>query len=113
MFPYVCLATMPLFCRNDWPRKFEQLVKQPPTIGSTKRLAVCKRNCWDFKDNDKPDGYRERKKLTFSGSCDCGNGGGDGLKVKKRQKFVVFTLILYVALQFFLPYSHFVTKVFF
>ena len=24
MFPYVCLATMPLFCRVDWPRKLEQ-----------------------------------------------------------------------------------------
>lgn len=23
MFPYVCLATMPLFCRVDWPRKLE------------------------------------------------------------------------------------------
>lgn len=22
MFPYVCLATMPLFCRVDWPRRF-------------------------------------------------------------------------------------------
>jgi hypothetical protein len=21
MFPYVCLATMPLFCRVDWPRR--------------------------------------------------------------------------------------------
>lgn len=21
MFPYVCLATMPLFCRMDWPRR--------------------------------------------------------------------------------------------
>lgn len=21
MFPYVCLATMPLFCHNDWPRR--------------------------------------------------------------------------------------------
>ncbi|XP_051155289.1 vitamin K-dependent gamma-carboxylase-like isoform X2 [Leptopilina boulardi] len=23
MFPYTCLATMPLFCHVDWPRKFE------------------------------------------------------------------------------------------
>lgn len=23
MFPYTCLATMPLFCQVDWPRKFE------------------------------------------------------------------------------------------
>lgn len=23
MFPYVCLATMPLFCHVDWPRKIE------------------------------------------------------------------------------------------
>lgn len=22
MFPYVCLATMPLFCEENWPRKF-------------------------------------------------------------------------------------------
>lgn len=21
MFPYVCMATMPLFCRVDWPRR--------------------------------------------------------------------------------------------
>jgi len=27
MFPYVCVAMMPLFCHNDWPRKLTS--KQP------------------------------------------------------------------------------------
>lgn len=32
-------------------------------------------------------------------------------KVTKKQQFVVSMLLLHIALQFFLPYSHFITKV--
>lgn len=39
MFPYTCLATMPLFCHVDWPRKFQKL-----TIVSTKYLPKWRAN---------------------------------------------------------------------
>lgn len=28
MFPYVCLATMPLFCNQDWPRRLGSFFKR-------------------------------------------------------------------------------------
>lgn len=32
MFPYVCLATMPLFCRVDWPRRLGLYFRKQKTL---------------------------------------------------------------------------------
>lgn len=129
MFPYVCLATMPLFCSTDWPRRFGTFLKdncvpifvvqsqktkhrEEFSSGSTKDLYEK-----EFGTNDKSsinDEYREdtikSKKLEMihkNMKEICMKSTGP----TKRQKFVVSLLLFHIFLQFFLPYSHFITKV--
>ncbi|KOC64246.1 Vitamin K-dependent gamma-carboxylase [Habropoda laboriosa] len=86
MFPYVCLATMPLFCSPDWPRSNEvdrETRENEENLIKARRSAI---NCKSIKD----------------ASC-------KSIKVTKKQKFVVSLLLFHVFLQFFLPYSHFIT----
>lgn len=40
MFPYVCLATMPLFCRVDWPRRLGLYFKRKQKILSISAINV-------------------------------------------------------------------------
>ncbi|XP_058795770.1 vitamin K-dependent gamma-carboxylase isoform X2 [Phymastichus coffea] len=77
MFPYVCLATMPLFCHVDWPRKF---IRDSSNNGGEKE------------EEASPGGCRKKKKIS------------------RKQKCVVAALLLHMAVQLFLPYSHFITK---
>uniref|UniRef100_A0ABD2W199 Vitamin K-dependent gamma-carboxylase lumenal domain-containing protein n=1 Tax=Trichogramma kaykai TaxID=54128 RepID=A0ABD2W199_9HYME len=122
MFPYVCLATMPLFCRRyDWPRKLFQRKGGPrlhsPTTTTTTASAEPMMRYADrgddnnssksgkkdlplVRDNDRVGTMsrrRERRKRAV-------------MTVSKSQRLVVALLMAHVALQLFLPYSHFVTK---
>lgn len=115
MFPYVCLVTMPLFCHVDWPRK---LIKNYRLLNSK-----WKRNITELSDDD-------NKQIDPTINKD--NTNDQSVKMKttqvsfeknlkkkiskeisksptKKQKFVVLLLIFHIALQFFLPYSHFIT----
>lgn len=40
MFPYVCLATMPLFCRADWPRRLGLCFKRKQKILSINANSI-------------------------------------------------------------------------
>lgn len=91
MFPYVCIATMPLFCQENWPRKLKQLFVRVP-VQEPLPSNVC---------------IYQSKKSDFFQNETCGG------KIKLRHKFVVLLLFTYCGLQIFLPYSHFITKVIF
>ncbi|OAD57753.1 Vitamin K-dependent gamma-carboxylase, partial [Eufriesea mexicana] len=128
MFPYVCLVTMPLFCDPDWPRRLRTFVKNNyvPSFFTKNR---------DFKSHDKAaidranESWDERNNRTSKESsiADADREGTNptdptitrkrareicskSAKVTKKQKFVVSLLLFHVFLQFFLPYSHFITK---
>nr|XP_012134614.1 PREDICTED: vitamin K-dependent gamma-carboxylase [Megachile rotundata] len=135
MFPYVCLATMPLFCSTDWPRRLVSFFKHNISFlaqnlrikrNSVKRLSAgtsetlnqknCEMSSGKLRDetNGNSMNDKHRKNTTDSRNRemirknfkDCVKP----TKVTKRQKFVVSLLLFHVFLQFFLPYSHFITK---
>ncbi|XP_034183188.2 gamma-glutamyl carboxylase [Osmia lignaria lignaria] len=145
MFPYVCLATMPLFCSTDWPRRFGSFLKDNCvpiflvqsqktkhcddfSSSSTKDLYEKEFNCNESlekaltcdkiqnKTNDKSlidDEYR--KDTIESRKPEMIHKNVKEICIKstgptKRQKFVVSLLLFHIFLQFFLPYSHFITK---
>nr|XP_023023927.1 vitamin K-dependent gamma-carboxylase [Leptinotarsa decemlineata] len=85
MFPYVCLATMPLFCDETWPRKIQSLF-------TTDNLeAAPSDSCIYPKDETRIDRDLVRKPSW-------------------KHKFVATLLMCHCGLQAFLPYSHFITK---
>ncbi|KAF4523661.1 hypothetical protein B566_EDAN006031 [Ephemera danica] len=85
MFPYVCLVTMLLFCNPDWPRN---LIYQ----------------------------FRKRIGFQYSTTSQKKHGLTDDDKKyydyqQKWKKIITVSLLgLHIALQAFLPYSHFITK---
>lgn len=89
MFPYVCIATMPLFCEENWPKK---LIHFATRIPPEKTLPSA---CCIYQD-DRANISKTRNSIG---------------KIKPKHKFVVALLIGYCSLQMFLPYSHFITKV--
>ncbi|XP_060712522.1 vitamin K-dependent gamma-carboxylase isoform X2 [Hemiscyllium ocellatum] len=93
MFSYTMLATSLLFCYPDWPRvlvrKFPAFLRPLlPLTEQPQRSDSCVY----------PAGGRKREAVAK----------GTGLTLRQRLG-AVFTLI-YVAEQFFLPYSHFITQ---
>ncbi|CAG9825027.1 unnamed protein product [Phaedon cochleariae] len=94
MFPYVCLATMPLFCEETWPRKLQTLLSieySPPTPSQS---------CIYRKEQ-----IEAYIKVEKSHKSDCIRD-----KVTWKHKMVVALLMCHCGLQVFLPYSHFITK---
>ncbi|XP_033335453.2 gamma-glutamyl carboxylase isoform X2 [Megalopta genalis] len=148
MFPYVCLATMPLFCSADWPRKCISWFKCNCTsiIVDSRTIEACDASPANRSENDRAEEYEDTPRLETKFiarrkddlETDKGTEGAikeqrdsarehdDGNNrtvcrrtrevesrprgATKRQKFVVSLLLFHVALQFFLPYSHFITK---
>lgn len=131
MFPYVCLATMPLFCNVDWPRTFYSWIMRKRKILLSKCVNVI-RNCLQSPVNKLIN--EQTKKVNDLNEFDSQKATMDvneryessenvkpiddstmkivnTKKVTKKQQFVVSMLLLHIALQFFLPYSHFITKV--
>ncbi|CAK9798058.1 Vitamin K-dependent gamma-carboxylase [Anthophora plagiata] len=140
MFPYVCLATMPLFCRPDWPRKLGSFLKRyfiPSFLRKNRSIKkyneISKNQYEDLReerisneetsmngieersfgeiDKETDENQGNRTKSTDS-TVTCKNIkdiGCESIKVTKKQKFVVSLLLFHVFLQFFLPYSHFIT----
>lgn len=93
MFSYTMLATSPLFCYPDWPRRliagfpnfFQRLL---PLVEHPQPSKECM-----YEESGKRRSGRETRK--------------PGLR---QQLGAVFT-VLYILEQFFLPYSHFITQV--
>lgn len=89
MFPYVMLASSPLFCSPEWPRRL---------------LSHCPKRLQDFlplKAAPQPSTSCVYKRSRAKG------GQKPGLR---HQLGTLFTL-LYLLEQLFLPYSHFLTQV--
>uniref|UniRef100_K7FHY6 Vitamin K-dependent gamma-carboxylase n=1 Tax=Pelodiscus sinensis TaxID=13735 RepID=K7FHY6_PELSI len=92
MFSYTMLATSPLFCYPDWPRRLGArfpacLRRLLPSLEPPQPSAACVYRGPEHKGQ----GKRER---------------GPGL----RQKLGALFTVLYVLEQLFLPYSHFITQ---
>ena len=130
MFPYVCLATMPLFCKPNWPRRLATFVKRTYARSFSKRNRQEIRNCKRIAIERAKESHDEINSRTGNGSsiddgleegtdsinstitCKSVKGvGSKSTRVTKKQKFVVSLLLFHVFLQFFLPYSHFITQV--
>ncbi|XP_043392183.1 vitamin K-dependent gamma-carboxylase isoform X1 [Chelonia mydas] len=92
MFSYTMLATSPLFCSPDWPRR----------LGA--RFPACLRRLLPSLEPPQPS-----EACVYGGPERKGRGRGErgpGL----RQKLGALFTVLYVLEQFFLPYSHFITQ---
>lgn len=101
MFSYTMLATSPLFCYADWPRRF--FARFPSFLSGVLPLTseeiqpstscfypeVCSSRRSEQQQSQNP---AKPSKMRF-----------------KHKLATVFTL-LYIAEQFFMPYSHFITK---
>ncbi|XP_070160958.1 vitamin K-dependent gamma-carboxylase [Polyergus mexicanus] len=162
MFPYVCLATMSLFCSADWPRRLEVyfswkreiLLTDVNLIGAdsvkdtdSQIKESLSSNCSALPTNEilhnetmhkekraknkvdenyliKSESNKkvDKKDIQLSkNSVESEEKEATSIlkrlqecqqprKATRKQKFVVSLLLCHVALQFFLPYSHFVSK---
>ncbi|XP_018368720.1 PREDICTED: vitamin K-dependent gamma-carboxylase [Trachymyrmex cornetzi] len=164
MFPYVCLATMPLFCRVDWPRKLQLYFRlkqkilpinansidansvkktdsQPKESMKSNYLKLSSNEIFynetmheekamnkekdekyfvkskseketDEKDNDTRS-FKNSIKLNEKGATNVYKKNWiaqQSPKTTRKQKFVASLLLCHILLQFFLPYSHFISK---
>ncbi|KAL6255246.1 hypothetical protein P5V15_013584 [Pogonomyrmex californicus] len=164
MFPYVCLATMPLFCHADWPRRLELYFKRRQKIllintnsintNSEKKTdnqekepsksnlksslndeILCNEAIFEEKATNEESDKNYLVKLKSEKKIDKGDNDTQlpkssnefdkkeatniykknhqvqqSLKTTKKQKFVALLLLSHIVLQFFLPYSHFISK---
>lgn len=126
MFPYVCLATMPLFCKPNWPRRLGTFLKRKSYFSFSAKIEdtkTCNKATIDLpkesQDNlsgngsSNDNGNREGTNwINSTITCEhTKRMNGKSAEVTRKQKFVVSLLLFHVFLQFFLPYSHFITKV--
>ncbi|XP_006616444.1 vitamin K-dependent gamma-carboxylase [Apis dorsata] len=126
MFPYVCLATMPLFCKPNWPRRLGIFLKRKSYFSFSAKIQdikICNKATIDLPKESHDNlsgngssidnGNREGTN-SINSTITCKNtkriDRGKSAKVTRKQKFVVSLLLFHVFLQFFLPYSHFITK---
>ncbi|XP_055847044.1 vitamin K-dependent gamma-carboxylase [Episyrphus balteatus] len=104
MFPWVCLAEVPLFFDVSWPRKIsEQIlgVKQKKTKSEIEDSQDLK--CSNRED-EKPD---LTKNLKVKPPLDSKNSPA---VVTWNDKIRTAVILMYCCIQLFLPFSHFITK---
>ena len=104
MFPYAMLATLPLFCAYDWPKRLfactpNFIRKILPSQEEPKASVRCV--------------YPESAKVLKS---DQGHSKKSETSKKCQTPTTshmasVFIVLVYIGCQLFLPYSHFITKV--
>uniref|UniRef100_A0A3Q2NNW4 Vitamin K-dependent gamma-carboxylase n=1 Tax=Fundulus heteroclitus TaxID=8078 RepID=A0A3Q2NNW4_FUNHE len=88
MFSYTMLSTSLLFCYADWPRRF--FARFPSFLSSILPLTSAE--------------------VQPSTSCLYPEVGSSASKLRFKHKLGAVFTILYIAEQFFMPYSHFITK---
>lgn len=93
MFPWTMLATMPFFLRSDWPRRLSR------AMPSCLSLFLPQRD--DPKVNTK---FTNEKNPRRKQDC-------KDIYVSLRKYFLIGVASIYVIIQLFLPWSHFITKV--
>lgn len=101
MFAYTMLATSPLFCYTDWPKRFfarfPDFLKPvlPLTSADTKPSTSCVYS--DVQSTSAE--HQETTSVTKSS------------KLRLRHKLGAIFTIVYIMEQLFMPYSHFITQV--
>ncbi|XP_077592991.1 vitamin K-dependent gamma-carboxylase [Stigmatopora nigra] len=98
MFPYAMLATSPLFCYADWPKKF--FGRFPTFLRSILPLTqVEPQPSSSCVYPDEPSSGRQRRPQSSSSP-----------KFRFKHKLATIFAMVYILEQFFLPYSHFITQ---
>lgn len=101
MFAYTMLATSPLFCYPDWPRRFFARFPAflsaalPFTAPDLQHSSSCV-----YPEIDTSSTERQETRPVAKTS-----------KLRLKHKIGAIFTILYIIEQFFLPYSHFITQV--
>lgn len=102
MFSYTMLATSPLFCYPDWPRRFFARFPAflraalPLTSPDPQPSTSCVYNEVHSTGSEHQETPPVAKKTS---------------KLRLKHKLGAVFTILYIIEQFFMPYSHFITKV--
>lgn len=90
MFPFVCIVELPLFYDNNWPRSVWRKLK----------CSSCSSS-----DGSEEKVINRKRTLSFGIERDEKNH-----QCSLKEKFTTFLILIYCCVQFFLPYSHFITK---
>lgn len=101
MFPYTMLATSPLFCYPDWPRRF--FAHFPGFLRSV--LPLTSADCQPstscvYKEVNNTSAERQETPPVARTS-----------KLRLKHKLGAIFTIVYIIEQLFMPYSHFITQV--
>lgn len=120
MFPYVGLATLPIFCECNWPKTLLKTIKEIWCLCVEKMFKTGNENFNEKGNAIKNETGNEIKKA-IGNINDKGNvnlsentNGSKAFTPKEityRHKFVFYTLLTHCVLQITLPYSHCITKV--
>ncbi|XP_022081275.1 vitamin K-dependent gamma-carboxylase-like [Acanthaster planci] len=107
MFPYAMIATMPVFCYADWPNS---LLSRLPTSLSSKLAATP-----DVQQRSDHCVYAKQetpKEVKPKGAtAKAAEAESRDQRVPERHHYLATCFFtLYIAVQLFLPFSHFVTK---
>lgn len=103
MFPWMMLATMPLFCHPSWPRKlFQNMPSYLKPVLPADRDLQSSPHCIYDKKSIKPD-----EKLKSSVPND---RMAPPTSPSRYHKVIALWILSYTATQCFLPYSHSITK---
>ncbi|XP_050687736.1 vitamin K-dependent gamma-carboxylase-like [Eriocheir sinensis] len=129
MFPWVCLATLPLFCHCSWPRELLAVLPKLPraptprveanereetTNEGVNRVGAKQNQGKKSSDGGEPpkkkkgkdDECKVLKTLKKNSNCFYSDGSG----VSLRQKVSTVLVACYLLLQTVLPFSHSITK---
>ncbi|XP_069475149.1 vitamin K-dependent gamma-carboxylase isoform X2 [Ambystoma mexicanum] len=108
MFSYTMLATSPLFCYPDWPRRL--VTKLPRLLRSVLPPVEVPQRSQDCVYATPIRTQKTRTKAKDGSHAEGTDGGTAGSSPGLRQKLGAFFTVLYILEQLFLPYSHFVTQ---
>ena len=104
MFPYAMMATMPLFCAYNWPKKVLSclpnfMARILPSLDDPQTSTHCVYPVSTVsEDKQQLDREKTAEKNQTPGT---------------KHKALVLIVLTYIGIQLFLPYSHFITKVIF
>ena len=104
MFPYAMMATMPLFCAYNWPKKVLSCLPNfmasiLPSLDDPQTSTHCVYPVSTVsEDKQQLDREKTAEKNQTPGT---------------KHKALVLIVLTYIGIQLFLPYSHFITKVIF
>lgn len=116
MFSYMCMVLMPIFCRPDWPKHLlrKWLPERLQLVFPLAHEAADNLSCTLIGDHGVAEALTKKENTKMKENVK--NKKNDKNKRIVRNwtwKNFLFNLIClhYVAVQLFLPYSHFLTKV--